>query len=66
MVPRQGYYGVLYDIRWDATNTVTVSGSLSLWAIHYNNNGEFPSLQRERQLVQLLPIDCERRLSSHR
>lgn len=39
-VVRQGYYAVMFDIRWDASGTVTVSGSADLWAVHYNNNGE--------------------------
>ena len=40
-VPRNGYYAVLFDIRWDATNTVTVSGSKTLWSTLFEENGEF-------------------------
>ena len=40
IVGRAGYYALLFDVRWDATNTVTVSGSQTFWATHYAENGE--------------------------
>jgi hypothetical protein len=37
-IPRAGYYAVLFDLRWDATNTVTVSGSTTMWATPIEEN----------------------------
>lgn len=38
-IPRDGYYAIRFDLRWDATNTVTVSGDKQLWATPFEDNG---------------------------
>ena len=38
-ITRDGYYAILFDLRWDATNTVTTSGSRLIWATPMEENG---------------------------
>jgi hypothetical protein len=38
-IHRQGYYMVLFDIRWVPSGTVTINDSTSLWAHHINETG---------------------------